>query len=100
MLELVVIGQFIDLESVCGKLLQIVVYLFCSKGYECIMVCDLVSVVGIQLGSIFYYFKSKDEILCLVMEEIIFYNIVLMCVVLVDVEDLCEWVLGLICCEL
>ena len=61
---------------------------------------DLASAVGIQSGSIFHHFKSKDEILRSVMEETILYNTALMRAALADAEDLRERVLGLIRCEL
>ena len=44
-----------------GKLLQTAAHLFRSKGYERTTVRDLASAVGIQSGSIFHHFKSKDE---------------------------------------
>ncbi|POC72277.1 TetR family transcriptional regulator, partial [Vibrio vulnificus] len=63
MLELVATGQLTDPESARGKLLQTAAHLFRSKGYERTTVRDLASAVGIQSGSIFHHFKSKDEIL-------------------------------------
>lgn len=75
-------------------------HLFRSKGYERTTVRDLASAVGIQSGSIFHHFKSKDEILRSVMEETILYNTALMRAALADAEDLRERVLGLIRCEL
>jgi AcrR family transcriptional regulator len=35
---------------------------------------DLARVVGIQSGSLFHHFKTKEDILCAVMEEAITYN--------------------------
>ena len=100
MLELVATGQLTDPESARGKLLQTAAHLFRSKGYERTTVRDLASAVGIQSGSIFHHFKSKDEILRSVMEETILYNTALMRSALADAEDLRERVLGLIRCEL
>ncbi|HBP6192143.1 TPA: TetR/AcrR family transcriptional regulator [Pseudomonas aeruginosa] len=100
MLELVATGQLTDPESARGKLLQTAAHLFRSKGYERTTVRDLASAVGIQSGSIFHHFKSKDEILRSVMEETILYNTALMRAALADAEDLRERVLGLIRCEL
>lgn len=43
--------------------------LFREKGFERTTVRDIANAVGMQSGSIFYYFKSKEEILLVVMEE-------------------------------
>jgi AcrR family transcriptional regulator len=100
MQELVASGQITDPESARGKLLQTAAHLFRSKGYERTTVRDLASAVGIQSGSIFHHFKSKDEILRSVMEETIRYNTALMRASLQHAEDLREQVLALIRCEL
>ena len=100
MAELLASGQITDPESARGKLLQTAAHLFRSKGYERTTVRDLAGAVGIQSGSIFHHFKSKDEILRSVMEETILYNTALMRAALADAEDLRERVLGLIRCEL
>ena len=100
MLELVANGQVTDPESARGKLLQTAAHLFRAKGYERTTVRDLAGAVGIQSGSIFHHFKSKDEILRSVMEETILYNTALMRAALADAEDLRERLLALIRCEL
>lgn len=100
MQELVANGQITDPESARGKLLQTAAHLFRSKGYERTTVRDLASAVGIQSGSIFHHFKSKDEILRSVMEETIRYNTALMRASLQHAEGLREQVLALIRCEL
>ncbi|SDH45991.1 TetR/AcrR family transcriptional regulator [Pseudomonas panipatensis] len=100
MLELVATGQLTDPESARGKLLQTAAHLFRSKGYERTTVRDLASAVGIQSGSIFHHFKSKDEILRSVMEETILYNTALMRAALAGADGLRERVLALIRCEL
>lgn len=100
MLELVATGQITDPESARGKLLQTAAHLFRSKGYERTTVRDLAGAVGIQSGSIFHHFKSKDEILRSVMEETILYNTALMRAALVDAEGVRERLLALIRCEL
>jgi AcrR family transcriptional regulator len=61
---------------------------------------DLASAVGIQSGSIFHHFKSKDEILRSVMEETVLYNTAMMRAALAEAGDLRERVLALIRCEL
>ena len=72
--ELIASGQVTDPESARGKLLQTAAHLFRNKGYERTTVRDLASAVGIQSGSIFHHFKSKDDILRAVMQETIHYN--------------------------
>ena len=74
MRELVDHGQLTDPDSARGKLLQTAAHLFRNKGFERTTVRDLASAVGIQSGSLFHHFKSKDDILRAVMEETIRYN--------------------------
>lgn len=100
MQQVVASGQVTDPESARGKLLQTAAHLFRSKGYERTTVRDLASAVGIQSGSIFHHFKSKDEILKAVMEETILYNTALMRAALDEARGPRERVLGLIRCEL
>ena len=100
MRDLVASGQITDPDSARGKLLQTAAHLFRSKGYERTTVRDLASAVGIQSGSIFHHFKSKDEILRAVMEETIVYNTALMRAALLESDDARERVLSLIRCEL
>lgn len=100
MRDLVASGQITDPDSARGKLLQTAAHLFRSKGYERTTVRDLASAVGIQSGSIFHHFKSKDEILRSVMEETIRYNTALMQASLAEATDLRGRVLALIRCEL
>lgn len=100
MQKLVANGELTDPDSARGKLLQTAAHLFRSKGYERTTVRDLASAVGIQSGSIFHHFKSKDEILKAVMEETILYNTALMRAALDDARCPRERVLGLIRCEL
>src|SRR5690606_24782354 len=61
---------------------------------------DLASAVGIQSGSIFHHFKSKDEILRAVMEETVVYNTALMRAALAEAQGTRERLLALIRCEL
>ena len=100
MRELVDAGQLTDPDSARGKLLQVAAHLFRNKGYERTTVRDLAGAVGIQSGSIFHHFKSKDEILRSVMEETIRYNTALMRAALADAGTVRERVLALIRCEL
>src|SRR5690606_35292686 len=100
MQELVASGQVTDPESPRGKLLQEAARLFRRKGYERTTVRDLANAVGIQSGSIFHHFKSKEEILRSVMEETVIYNTALMESALAEAGSLRERVLALIRCEL
>jgi TetR/AcrR family transcriptional regulator, cholesterol catabolism regulator len=100
MRELVDNGQLTDPDSARGKLLQTAAHLFRNKGFERTTVRDLASAVGIQSGSIFHHFRSKDEILRAVMEETIRYNTALMRAALAEAGSVRERVLALIRCEL
>ena len=100
MQELVADGRMTDPDSARGKLLQAAAHLFRRKGYERTTVRDLATAVGIQSGSIFHHFKSKEEILRAVMEETIIYNTALMEAALAEAGSLRERVLALIRCEL
>ncbi|MBD7978588.1 TetR/AcrR family transcriptional regulator [Serpens gallinarum] len=100
MQELVASGQVTDPESPRGKLLQEAARLFRRKGYERTTVRDLANAVGIQSGSIFHHFKSKEEILRSVMEETVIFNTALLRAALDEASDLRERVLALIRGEL
>ena len=100
MQELVEGGRVTDPDSARGKLLQMAAHLFRSKGFERTTVRDLAGAVGIQSGSIFHHFKSKDEILKAVMEETILYNTALMRAALAEAHGTRERLLALIRCEL
>ncbi|AMS16920.1 MULTISPECIES: TetR/AcrR family transcriptional regulator [Pseudomonas] len=100
MRQLVANGQLTDPDSARGKLLQTAAHLFRNKGYERTTVRDLAGAVGIQSGSIFHHFKSKDDILRAVMEETIHYNTALMRAELAEAGSVRERVLALIRCEL
>nr|WP_152898913.1 TetR/AcrR family transcriptional regulator [Pseudomonas piscis] len=98
--ELITSGQVTDPESARGKLLRTAAHLFRNKGYERTTVRDLAGAVGIQSGSIFHHFKSKDDILRAVMQETIHYNTALMRAELAEAGSVRERVLALIRCEL
>ncbi len=61
-----------------GRLLREAARLFREKGYERTTVRDLAAAVGIQSGSLFHHFRSKEEILKAVMVETIHLNTALM----------------------
>lgn len=62
-------------DSPRGRVLRAAAHLFRTQGYERTTVRDLAGVIGIQSGSIFHHFKTKEDILCAVMEEAIRYNL-------------------------
>ena len=57
-----------------GRILAAAAHLFQKKGFERATVRDLAQAVGIQSGSIFHHFKTKEEILRNVMIEAIRFN--------------------------
>ena len=61
-----------------GRLLHEAAKLFRDKGYERTTVRDLAAAVGIQSGSLFHHFRTKEEILKAVMVETIRLNTALM----------------------
>lgn len=58
-----------------GRVLRAAAHLFRVKGYEGTTVREIAAMVGIQSGSLFHHFKSKEEILFTVMKEVIEYTI-------------------------
>lgn len=62
-------------DSPRGRVLRAAAHLFRTQGYARTTVRDLARVVGIQSGSLFHHFKSKEDILLAVMEEGIRYNL-------------------------
>ena len=55
-------------DSPRGRLLSAAAQLFREKGFDRTTVRDIAAAVGIQSGSIFHHFKSKEDILYSVME--------------------------------
>jgi len=98
--KLVAEGRVTDPMSAKGRLLAKAAKLFKEKGYERTTVRDLAAAVGIQSGSIFHHFKSKEEILMAVMEEVIVYNTARMIEKIEAAVDARSKVLALIQCEL
>lgn len=66
-------GQITDPESPRGRLQDHASRLFRQKGYERTTVRDIASAVGIQSGSIFHHFSTKEDILKAVMSEALVY---------------------------
>lgn len=67
-----------DPDSARGRLLREAAGLFRDKGYERTTVRDLAAAVGIQSGSLFHHFRTKEEILKAVMVEAIRLNTAVM----------------------
>ncbi|MFV8570389.1 TetR/AcrR family transcriptional regulator [Marinobacter sp. SBS5] len=67
-----------DPASARGRLLAEAATLFRDKGYERTTVRDLAAAVGIQSGSLFHHFRTKEEILKAVMVETIRLNTAVM----------------------
>lgn len=89
-----------DPKSARGRLLRQAAHLFREKGYERTTVRDLAAAVGIQSGSIFHHFQSKEAILRAVMEETILYNTRRMEGALAEADNILDQLRALIRCEL
>jgi AcrR family transcriptional regulator len=61
-------------DSPRGKLLSAAARLFRQNGFDRTTVRDIAREVGIQSGSLFHHFHSKEDILFAVMEEVIRFN--------------------------
>ena len=72
--QLVDEGHVTDPESARGRLLAAAAHLFRLRGYDRTTVRDLGAALGIQSGSLFHHYKSKEEILKAVMRETIIIN--------------------------
>lgn len=71
--HLIEAGQLTDPDSPRGRLLDCSARLFRQKGYERTTVRDIAAAVGIQSGSIFHHFPTKEAILQAVMSEALVY---------------------------
>ncbi|WP_166255080.1 TetR/AcrR family transcriptional regulator [Marinobacter salicampi] len=67
-----------DPNGARGRLLKEAARLFRDKGYERTTVRDLAAAVGIQSGSLFHHFRTKEDILQAVMVETIRLNTAIM----------------------
>ncbi|TBW56891.1 TetR/AcrR family transcriptional regulator [Marinobacter halodurans] len=76
--ELVAENRISEPTGARGRLLRAAARLFREKGYERTTVRDLAAAIGIQSGSLFHHFRSKEDILKAVMEETIILNTELM----------------------
>ncbi|HET8706201.1 MAG TPA: TetR/AcrR family transcriptional regulator [Pseudomonadales bacterium] len=87
-------------QSPRSRLLRAAAHLFKTKGYDRTTVRDLAKLVGIQSGSIFHHFKTKEHILVAVMTDVIHYNTARMVKHVNAAETTRDKVLALIRCEL
>lgn len=76
--QLVADNVISDPNGARGRLLGEAARLFRDKGYERTTVRDLAAAIGIQSGSLFHHFRSKEDILKAVMVETILLNTALM----------------------
>ena len=51
------------------KIIQVALILFSNKGYKETTMADLVAETGLSKGAVYHHFKSKEEILQLLMEK-------------------------------
>ncbi|WP_372964376.1 TetR/AcrR family transcriptional regulator [Marinobacter sp.] len=89
-----------DPASARGRLLNEAATLFRDKGYERTTVRDLAAAVGIQSGSLFHHFRTKEEILKAVMVETIRLNTAVMQAAVDQVSSLQDKLRALIRAEL
>ncbi len=87
-------------DSPRGRVLRAAAYLFHLKGYSRTTVREIAQVVGIQSGSLFHHFRSKEDILCAVMTEAIVYNLAQMRHAVDQAESTYDQLRGLIIAEL
>lgn len=92
--------SFTDPKSARGRLLKQAAHLFREKGYERTTVRDLAAAVGIQSGSIFHHFRTKEDILKAVMTEAILVNTERMRARLNEAASTRDAIEALILCEL
>lgn len=83
-----------------GKLLSAAGHLFREHGYERTTVRDIAAAVGIQSGSLFHHFASKEDILKAVMIDVIRFNTARMRNALAEAHDPQAKLRALITCEL
>ena len=98
--ELIDNHRITDPQSAKGKLMRAAAHLFKNRGYERTTVRELGAAVGIQSGSLFHHFKSKEDILLSVMKETITINMARMRDTLAKAPDAKGRLLALIQCEI
>jgi AcrR family transcriptional regulator len=76
--QLIAAGRVSDPASARGRLLREALALFARRGYARTTVRDLARAVGIQSGSLFHHFSTKEDIFCAALGEAIVLNTELM----------------------
>nr|WP_279307032.1 TetR/AcrR family transcriptional regulator [Marinobacter sp. BGYM27] len=89
-----------DPNGARGRLLREAARLFRDKGYERTTVRDLAAAIGIQSGSLFHHFRTKEEILKAVMVETILLNTALMRHAVAEAQAPVDRLRALVRCEL
>lgn len=87
-------------DSPRGRILSAAAHLFRTKGFERTTVRDLAQAVGIQSGSIFHHFRTKEDILKEVMIDVILFNTERMERAVAEAKSSREKLRALIRCEL
>ncbi|WP_067522246.1 TetR/AcrR family transcriptional regulator [Endozoicomonas ascidiicola] len=98
--QLIAQGTIVDPQSAKGRLLKQAAQLFKTQGFQRTTVRDIAREVGIQSGSLFHHYPSKQAILRSVVEETIQLNLEIMKQSLVLNDGVREKLLALIVCEL
>ncbi|MDG5499344.1 TetR/AcrR family transcriptional regulator [Marinobacter sp. BGYM27] len=98
--QLVADNVISDPNGARGRLLREAARLFRDKGYERTTVRDLAAAIGIQSGSLFHHFRTKEEILKAVMVETILLNTALMRHAVAEAQAPVDRLRALVRCEL
>jgi AcrR family transcriptional regulator len=83
-----------------GKLLSAAARLFREQGFERTTVRDIAAAVGIQSGSLFHHFATKEDILKAVMIEVIRFNTARIEAAVAGAHDPLSRLRALIACEM
>ena len=83
-----------------GKILTAAANLFREKGYAATTVRDIAALVGIQSGSLFHHYKSKQEILYTIMDDVVTVMDESIYQALMEAQSLKDKIKALVHCEL
>ncbi|MGN0346428.1 MAG: TetR/AcrR family transcriptional regulator [Lachnospiraceae bacterium] len=59
-----------DAEERKNEILDVAERLFCAKGFDCTSTNDILNEIGIARGTLYYHFKSKEDILDAMIERL------------------------------
>jgi len=93
-------GRITDPETAKGRLLAAAAHLFRERGYDRTTVRDLARAIGIQSGSLFHHYDTKEDILAAVMTETIVIGTIRLKAATENIDDPSKRILALIKCEL